>query len=172
MKNQFTWTDEAVATLRKLWADGLTGSVIAKELGVTRNSVIGKVHRLELENRPSPIPRRMPPKPLSVAIKRQPKLTGGGTTAAINALGKTVSSRPLPTYKPPAEYPGSLDIDILSLDGRTCRWPFGEGGAEPFTFCGQPTENPYASPYCCHHNQQAFSKAGRENLRRATFTLP
>ena len=47
-----SWTDERVELLKKMWADGQSASQIAKELGgVTRNAVIGKVHRLGLSNR-------------------------------------------------------------------------------------------------------------------------
>ena len=47
-----TWTDERVELLKKLWADGLSASQIAGELGgITRNAVIGKVHRLGLSGR-------------------------------------------------------------------------------------------------------------------------
>ena len=50
-----SWTDERVETLKKMWAEGQSASQIAKELGaVTRNAVIGKVHRLGLSNRVSP----------------------------------------------------------------------------------------------------------------------
>ena len=49
------WTDERVETLKKLWLDGLSASQIAKSLGgVTRNAVIGKVHRLGLSGRATP----------------------------------------------------------------------------------------------------------------------
>ena len=60
-----TWTDERVETLKKLWTDGLSASQIAAELGgITRNAVIGKVHRLGLSGRAksptsaSPRPRK------------------------------------------------------------------------------------------------------------------
>ncbi|MFZ9950639.1 MAG: GcrA family cell cycle regulator, partial [Gemmobacter sp.] len=47
-----SWTDERVETLRRMWLEGQSASQIAKELGgVTRNAVIGKVHRLGLSNR-------------------------------------------------------------------------------------------------------------------------
>ena len=47
-----SWTDERVEVLKKMWGEGQSASVIAKELGgVTRNAVIGKVHRLGLSNR-------------------------------------------------------------------------------------------------------------------------
>lgn len=52
-----SWTDERVETLKKMWSDGQSASQIAKELGgVTRNAVIGKVHRLGLSNRAAPAP--------------------------------------------------------------------------------------------------------------------
>lgn len=51
------WTDERVATLQKLWQEGLSAGEIAKQLDITRNAVIGKAHRLNLQSRPSPIRR-------------------------------------------------------------------------------------------------------------------
>ena len=52
-----SWTDERVETLKKMWGEGQSASQIAKELGgVTRNAVIGKVHRLGLSNRPAGAP--------------------------------------------------------------------------------------------------------------------
>jgi GcrA cell cycle regulator len=51
-----SWTDERIATLRKMWEGGATASEIATELGgVSRNAVIGKAHRLGLKARPSPV---------------------------------------------------------------------------------------------------------------------
>jgi GcrA cell cycle regulator len=51
-----SWTDERMERLKKMWADGATASQIADELGgVSRNAVIGKAHRLGLEQRPSPV---------------------------------------------------------------------------------------------------------------------
>ena len=76
-----SWTDERVELLKKMWSEGQSASQIAKELGgVTRNAVIGKVHRLGLSNRASgggaaaeakpaeaekPAPRAEPAKPAS-----------------------------------------------------------------------------------------------------------
>ena len=51
-----SWTDERIATLKKMWAGGSTASQLAEELGgVSRNAVIGKAHRLGLKARPSPV---------------------------------------------------------------------------------------------------------------------
>ena len=54
-ENKMAWTDDRVEILTKLWGEGLSASQIARELGdVTRNAVIGKVHRLGLAGRASP----------------------------------------------------------------------------------------------------------------------
>ena len=51
-----SWTDDRIATLKKLWEGGSTASQIAEQLGgVSRNAVIGKAHRLGLKSRPSPV---------------------------------------------------------------------------------------------------------------------
>jgi GcrA cell cycle regulator len=51
-----SWTEERIERLKKMWHDGATASQIAGELGgVSRNAVIGKAHRLGLEQRPSPV---------------------------------------------------------------------------------------------------------------------
>ena len=67
-----SWTDERVETLKKMWAEGQSASQIAKELGgVTRNAVIGKVHRLGLSNRvggtPEPAKAKADPAPKAEA---------------------------------------------------------------------------------------------------------
>src|SRR5205085_11577480 len=55
-ENFMSWTDERIDRLKKMWSDGATASQIADELGgVSRNAVIGKAHRLGLEQRPSPV---------------------------------------------------------------------------------------------------------------------
>lgn len=59
MQPEMTWTEERVAKLRELWSQGKTASEIGVALGgVSRNAVIGKVHRLKLSGRPSPIKQR------------------------------------------------------------------------------------------------------------------
>jgi len=51
------WTDERINRLKKLWSEGLTTAAIGKQLRVSKNAVVGKVHRLELKGRSSPIKR-------------------------------------------------------------------------------------------------------------------
>ena len=55
------WTDQAVSTLRSYWADGHSTSEIGRRMGITKNAVVGKAHRLKLPTRPSPIRSRPSP---------------------------------------------------------------------------------------------------------------
>lgn len=60
------WTEDKIKNLKKLWLKGSTTAEIAKKLGLSKNSIIGKVHRLNLENRPSPIKKAAPAKKVKV----------------------------------------------------------------------------------------------------------
>ncbi len=73
-----TWTDERVETLKKLWTEGLSASQIAAELGgITRNAVIGKVHRLGLSGR-AKSPSSAAPRPRKAGVTSQLEPTGRG----------------------------------------------------------------------------------------------
>ena len=52
------WTEQMVEDLKKMWHEGLTTGEIGKRLGVSKNSIVGKVHRLQLSGRPSPIKKK------------------------------------------------------------------------------------------------------------------
>ena len=52
------WTDEMVEELKKLWAEGVTTGEIGRRLNISKNSIVGKVHRLGLSGRPSPIKKK------------------------------------------------------------------------------------------------------------------
>lgn len=68
-----SWTDERIATLRKMWEGGATASEIATELGgVSRNAVIGKAHRLGLKARPSPVKANEKKKPAAAPAAKKP----------------------------------------------------------------------------------------------------
>src|SRR5437763_16438802 len=95
-----SWTDERVELLKKLWADGLSASQIAGELGgVTRNAVIGKVHRLNLSGRAKPagggVPRTHRPRVASAPRMPSRPLSIGNTALKIHVV-----SQPRPVLRP------------------------------------------------------------------------
>src|SRR6478672_4414722 len=97
-----SWTEERIERLKKMWHDGATASQIADELGgVSRNAVIGKAHRLGLEQRPSPVKpgdekdvkKAAPPPaaPKSVASKAEAPRPASAAPAAAAPQGTPAS---------------------------------------------------------------------------------
>lgn len=182
METIVNWTDERVEKLKKLWSEGLSASQIAAQLGgVSRNAVIGKVHRLNLPGRAK----------------------AGGTTASRSQKRVTVSShvsqsRQQTSFAPRAtmtrtitrpsgatmlkeeieidiaeEMEASTDnvvvpifrrVPLIRLTERTCKWPLGDPLKEDFCFCGN--DSPDTSPYCGFHQKLAYQpSAERRRVR-------
>ena len=96
-----SWTDERIATLKKMWEGGSTASQIAEELGgVSRNAVIGKAHRLGLKSRPSPVKaaekKKAAPKPKPAAPKPAPKKPAPRAASAPAPAPAQAAAKPAP----------------------------------------------------------------------------
>ncbi|MFC3613952.1 GcrA family cell cycle regulator [Lutimaribacter marinistellae] len=102
-----SWTDERVELLKKMWGEGQSASQIAKELGgVTRNAVIGKVHRLGLSNRTAGTPaaakpeaKEKPAQPAAPKVEAKPKpapRTEPARPAAVQPAAEASSEEPKP----------------------------------------------------------------------------
>jgi GcrA cell cycle regulator len=157
-----SWTDERVETLKKLWADGHSASQIAVELGgITRNAVIGKVHRLGLSGRaksPSSGAAR-PRKPRSAAhMLRVSRASMRGNTALAHAYDLDMEPEPAPVDN---VIPMGQRRSLLELTEETCRWPIGDPGTADFFFCGGSAVT--SLPYCAYHSRIAYQPA---NVRR------
>lgn len=133
------WPDERVIALKQRWAAGASASVIAKELGITRNAVIGKVHRLGLEAR-----------------KKHP--VGGRPPSAYKRV--RIHKPVLKLVTPPVAdelIPVEQRKHFLDLTPKCCRWPVGDPrsgfwGGDLF-FCG--AEAAEGKPYCASHAWRA-----------------
>jgi GcrA cell cycle regulator len=159
-----TWTEERVEQLKKLWADGLSASQIAAQLGnITRNAVIGKVHRLGLSGRaksPSSASPR-PRKPRSAThMLRISRPSIRGNTALAHAYDMEMEPEPVP-------YDNVIPIGqrrtLLELNEETCRWPIGDPGSTEFFFCGGNTVT--SLPYCAYHSRVAYQPAAARRHR-------
>ena len=156
-----SWTDERVSTLKKLWLDGLSASQIAKQLGgVTRNAVIGKVHRLGLSGRAAPSQPARPafkaPRPARPAAQAMPSAPRRVTPVeAPSSVPAASASTPpsLPAFR--HEEPGSATV--LTLGAHMCKWPIGDPSLDNFTFCGRRSEE--NGPYCHEHACVAYQPA-------------
>ncbi len=156
------WTDDRVTTLKKLWLDGLSASQIAKQLGgVTRNAVIGKVHRLGLSGRATPSqPARPVFKPQRVARPAQP-----APTVIRRPVAAPVQTLPEPIHR--IEQPGSATV--LTLGAHMCKWPIGDPSSDGFSFCGRRTGQD--GPYCLEHARVAYQPAVKKGSRSGASEL-
>ncbi len=190
-----SWTDERVEILKKMWGEGQSASVIAKELGgVTRNAVIGKVHRLGLSNRATsgggakteakpkakaePKAKAAAPKPEPKTESAEPKTESAAPPkSAINARKQIIpAGQPLPPQPSANEIsPEALakvnevekkakKIGLMELTERTCKWPVGDPATEEFWFCGLPVQQ--GKPYCEAHVGVAFQPMSSRRDRR------
>ncbi|HUB13143.1 MAG TPA: GcrA family cell cycle regulator [Acetobacteraceae bacterium] len=175
------WADETISRLRELWSEGHSTAEIGRRLGVSKNAVVGKAHRLDLPARPSPIRRdgeRPPPRsgaprrmagptlpPLSSAALSTTPLSGGGMTAP--AFSVAAAAVVLPPRAPaaiaprPAASPPRVALAAAPPSrpyGRviTCCWPIGEPGTRSFRFCD--ADSVPGKPYCEEHAQKAYVK--------------
>jgi GcrA cell cycle regulator len=160
-----SWTDERVETLKKLWADGLSASQIAAELGgITRNAVIGKVHRLGLSGR-AKSPSSAAPRPRKTRsashMLRVSRSSMRGNTALAHAYDLDTEPEPEPIDN---VIPLGQRRSLLELTEDTCRWPIGDPGAADFFFCGGPAIT--SLPYCAYHSRVAYQPANMRRDRR------
>lgn len=159
--NKLAWTEERVELLKKFWNEGLSASQIAGRLGhgVTRNAVIGKVHRLGLSGRVTPqrASRPRPRKTREPSHPGRPMLPIVGATALKAFPGPEPMMRPEPEPEPIrlVDIPKGERVNILMLSDRTCRWPVGDPGTEEFFFCGQSPKSS-GGPYCDYHARIAY----------------
>lgn len=142
---RFDWTEENIAIARAGMEAGLSGGQIALKLGVTRNTVIGKMLRMGVKSanakghKPGvPAPWKSIPKPprpnmmtINARIARPPVPPPIPIEEPVEAL-----SEPPPTAKP--------FEDLLAGE---CRWPYGE--ATPYLFCAAPQHDGHS--YCLGH---------------------
>lgn len=151
------WNDERVATLTRLWTEGLSASQIAKQLGgVTRNAVIGKVHRLGLAGRATPSRPAKRPRP----VARPRVVAQNGAPVRVRPTAPPVLT--LVNLEPLRAEDGSVTT-VLTLNDRVCKWPIGDPSDANFGFCGRGA---CAGPYCEDHARAAFQPQ-RQRPKRA-----
>ena len=180
-----SWTDERVATLTKMWGEGQSASQIAKELGgVTRNAVIGKVHRLGLSNRATggtksaakgkaaakPAARAKPAAKAKAAPAATPKPVLPARKAIIPA-GQPLPPQPSANEISPEALASVREVEkkakkisLMELTERTCKWPIGDPATDEFWFCGLTSEP--GKPYCEAHVGVAFQPMSSRRDRR------
>ncbi len=132
------WTEEKIERLRELWATGKSGSEIGKKLDLSKNSVVGKAHRLCLDSRPSPI--------LPCGTEQQRR--------------RTALARPTATVAKPLPQPNPTPAPICQ-PRRSCLFIEGEKGRDFTLYADAPRWSTPAkpeSPYCAAHHRRTHIK--------------
>lgn len=170
------WTDERVELLSKLWAEGLSASQIAAQLGgVTRNAVIGKVHRLKLSSRGRTAAAPSRPKKVSqgssgsrgaarAASTSRPMTVSIGATALQAQFDADPVARQVVRPQENIVVPISRRLQLVQLTEHTCKWPNGDPLQEDFHFCGNDCAD--SGPYCTYHSRIAFQPAAERRRSR------
>ncbi len=164
-----SWTNERVELLRRLWLEGLSASQIANELanGITRNAVIGKVHRLGLSGRVKASMPAMPRprgKPLRPATPRHSIPAVRGNTAL--AIKAAAMEAPEPQPLEDVVIPISERVTIMDLKEAMCRWPLGDPTSAEFRFCGAKKPVSATGPYCAYHSRIAYQPVQERRRER------
>lgn len=166
-----SWTEERVELLRKLWGEGLSASQVAAELGpgITRNAVIGKIHRLGLAERAKSATSPRPRAPRAPRAAAQPRVNGHVVQGNV-ALAFAPQARPVARVQPQDDVviPMSERVTLMELRESMCRWPMGDPTTPEFRFCGG--KSPVGGgPYCAYHARVAYQPA--QDRRRARELL-
>lgn len=155
------WTEERVEMLKQLWTDGLSASQIARKMGgVTRNAVIGKVHRLGLSGRATPA-RVTTARISSGSSRSRPSTPNVGTGRA--RLRETDLDEIKDQVVPEPILSAEERASVLHLTEHTCKWPVGDPGTTDFHFCGARTKP--GSPYCTTHAAMAYQPLERRRRK-------
>jgi len=144
MSDNFDWNPEAVTKLTDLWNRGLSGNEIAAHFGhvMTRQSVIGKAHRLGLADRSPNMNRH---------------LSGSRThlKPVVRPTPPPPVKKPVDDLAPePARDENGDRITVLNAKDSHCRFPFGEVGHENFHYCGHKTDR---GSWCPWHRLRVFT---------------
>jgi GcrA cell cycle regulator len=165
------WTDERVEQLKKLWQEGLSASQIAAAMGgVSRNAVIGKVHRLGLAGRVKPVA----PPTGSKAVKGKNETGGKQGMVVGNTALKAEANTELAVQSAPQSAGENVlsfnnKCSIMDLRESSCRWPLGDPTKSDFRYCGSRSDG--GTPYCTYHGKMAYQSAPDRNrqLKRVSF---
>jgi GcrA cell cycle regulator len=168
------WSDERVEQLKKLWEAGLSSSQIAAELGgVTRNAVIGKIHRLGLSGRVRA--ESEPPKPVREKRSSRQKFIRVDRPEPEKQIVVDEHAANMPHVIDPhalSEFDASIPVgrrkNFEDLQLHDCRWPVGDPQSEGFFFCGGPASK--GLPYCAPHCRVAYRPAAESRAERAAMS--
>ena len=152
------WSDEAEATFRGYYAEGISHGIIAVRMGITRNASIGKAHRLGLEKR-APRVRQKPWEKLGISERtwqrhRKKSFPYRGVVVRRRLIPEADRGEKMTEIVTPV---GNGPLTIVDLEPHHCRFPV-EVLGQPMMYCGDPKAS---GSYCARHYRMAHVRAER-----------
>lgn len=174
------WDSNVLKKLKALVGKGLSTAEIGKKLGLSKNAIVGKLHRMgwnagatdsDAVKKPAkkavvkkPTPKKVEKKPVAVKVAKK-------TAPAPKPVKVAPKEKPVPAQKPAPKKTGGHAIagskgisvhqrmvqhalEMANLKPNQCRWPIGDPDSENFHFCGNPVF--VGKPYCYEHCKQAY----------------
>lgn len=153
-----SWTPERIAKLEELWAEGLSTAEIGRRLGVSKNAVVGKAHRMKLPGRQSPIEskRKAKPAPAKAPAAAKPKPEPKPARAAKPAPKKAAAKAEPAPEPAAAKAKPEPKKSQKKRTGPACQWPIGDPRLPGFHFCTEQATS--GKPYCEHHCSIAYNR--------------
>ena len=139
LTSSLTWSPERVEQLKQCFSAGLTCSQIAREIGVTRNAVIGKMNRMGLSQPRERAPTRRAAKPARPRWQRRWPFTVIDQRKLLQDAFPQVRVEEIPIHN-------GRGCTLLELAQDRCRWPINDPGAANFCYCGN--EETSVSHFC------------------------
>ena len=192
-EQRFNWTASAIEQMETLWREGKTASQIARLLGggLSRNAVIGKIHRLHLAKRPScgdavvnrrrqartPSSRpprvaspRLPTDPAAAAAERLRREASRAERKAQAKRARRAEERRVindSVAELARQIASGPRLAISDLDNKVCHFPMGDPQAEDFGYCGSAVDA--GRPYCPGHCALAYQPRPERRPTRPSF---
>ena len=162
------WTDKKIERLKKLWEKGLSTAEIGKKLDFSKNAIVGKVHRLGLSNRTSPIKTssQTVKKEVKNSVETKVKNVVKKTTKSLETSPKSQKKENLQIQKNESvkvskvslkNKKASAGLSLLELTSDLCCWPIDDINSENFHFCGKKVFK--NKPYCLEHCAIAYTNS-------------
>ncbi len=176
-----TWTDKKIEKLKMLWEKGIPTAEIGKRLDFSKNAIVGKVHRLGLSNRNSPIKTTGP------VLEKTKKTTVKKVQEEKSSISKKTKVLPSKsTHKevenkheikakssPKNESQKNIDnlkqskkavqegVSLMELASDRCCWPIDDPNSGEFHFCGRKVFK--NKPYCLEHCAMAYTTSSSKS---------
>ena len=180
-----TWTDKKIEKLKVLWAKGVSTAEIGKRLDFSKNDIVGKVHRLGLSNRNSPIKtsvskvekvKKITTKKVSEEVVKTSKAVKKNSSqlAQISQsksvekkkISKKNESQKLSEPAKQKKNPQQEGVLLIDLASDRCCWPIDDANSDNFCFCGKKVFK--NKPYCLEHCAMAYTTSSSSNSRNLT----